>query len=177
MILRTIKNEQELQRFQDYMVTVYGDDQEPYEVTHQWWRNYSDGFLVLFDKNRIVGSFSILPLSYAEHEKLCASTIRERELTTRVLSNKICKYWHLSNIHLTEYLRDSGYIKTFMEQVSAHLQGTGNFPHEISVTALIFSEDGRKFFERLNFEKVKDAKETPDHMPLYTTTLKEPFFT
>ena len=176
MNLRPVRNKDELKRFQSYMISVYGEDQEPFGVTLKWWRNYPEGYLVLIRKNEIIGSFSILPLSKTEYENLCLGQKKERELKTLKLGDAKCSYWHISNIHLVDELRDTNYIHDFMQQVSTLFLASGNFPNHINASALIFSEDGNKFFTRLGFQILKSSEEMPDNMPLYTAKLIMPFF-
>jgi hypothetical protein len=176
MILRAINNESELKQFQKYMISVYGEDQEPYNVTLDWWKNYPRGYLALFRGHKIIGSFSILPLSKLEYEILCSGYKKERELKTLKLGDEKCSYWHISNIHLTDELRVNNYIQYFMDQIKSILLASGNFPNQIYVSALIFSEDGMKFFTRLGFKMSRKSEQMPDYMPLYTAKLLYPFF-
>ncbi len=177
MHLKPISNETELYQFEEYMITVYGAEQESYTTNLQWWRSYPTGCLLLKDEDAIVGSFNLLPLSAEQYQLLVSGKIKERDLEALPLKkDEQCQYWHVLNIHLLEKYRDGDTFRFLLDELEKIVEKSGNFPEQISVTGLILSPDGQKFFQRLGCQQLLTAEQTQDGLPLFAGALQKPYF-
>lgn len=172
MILKVneFKNAKELKEGFGIWKALYGDDQEPFEITLKWWSNYHKSFLKLTNGNNILGTFCVLPLSRSEFKLFCQGKKLERELETLDLENNnqlTCEHWHISDVYLEEKIRDTYILKMLLKEAWRILQNDRHVLKQIMVSGIPHSKDGEKFALKMGRKKIREASEMPDKMPLY----------
>jgi hypothetical protein len=143
------------------------------EEFYRWWDSYELGLKVLVQGERIVGAFGLWPLSEEVARAFKDGRIVEHDLTpltTTAPDSLPSSHWYASGIVLARVLRKLHTLNPLITLLAVGLNiwmESGHVKYPAEITAMGYSEEGRRMIERFGFIKLRDMCSDHDRFPLY----------
>ncbi len=168
--VKQIESDNELVKLWEIDRAAYGDASISLELFREWHSSYSKGLHALFVGRRVVGACGVWPVSKSWCMRLRSGKERESSINSAMLhrcGNEKSSYWYISGIVLDPNIRRTRAILILLNSGLRSWLQRSQVKYPLEVYALGSSAHGIALLDRVGFEQILDASQTPDGMPLY----------
>jgi hypothetical protein len=174
--LRPPKSREELVLLNDTAKDIYNEASWPIDVASDWLSKFAHGALMLFQDEKLIGSFGMWPLTEGNLDALATNSIEESALRpvtlSQVLNQGGHQHWYITGIFLLPDHRDHAARRSFSQLICMalnNLADSGLIRFPAQVCAVGYSKEGQRLLEHLGLQV--DSAATTDWGRFYRHTM------
>jgi hypothetical protein len=174
--LRPPKSREELVLLNDTAKDIYNEASWPIDVASDWLSKFAHGALMLFQDEKLIGSFGMWPLTEGNLDALATNSIEESALRpvtlSQVLNQGGHQHWYIAGIFLLPDHRDHAARRSFSQLICMalnNLADSGLIRFPAQVCAVGYSKEGQRLLEHLGLQV--DSAATTDWGRFYRHTM------
>jgi len=174
--LRPPKSREELVLLNDTAKDIYNEASWPIDVASDWLSKFAHGAMMLFQDEKLIGSFGMWPLTEADLNAIAANTVEESALRpvtlSQVLNQGGHQHWYIAGIFLLPDHRDHAARRSFSQLICMalnNLADSGLIRFPAQVCAVGYSKEGQRLLEHLGLQV--DSAATTDWGRFYRHTM------
>ena len=174
--LRPPKAREELVLLNDTAKDIYNEASWPIDVASDWLSKFAHGAMMLFQDEKLIGSFGMWPLTEGNLDALATNSIEESALRpvtlSQVLNQGGHQHWYITGIFLLPDHRDHAARRSFSQLICMalnNLADSGLIRFPAQVCAVGYSKEGQRLLEHLGLQV--DSAATTDWGRFYRHTM------
>jgi hypothetical protein len=174
--LRPPKSREELVLLNDTAKDIYNEASWPIDVASDWLSKFAHGAMMLFQDEKLIGSFGMWPLTEGNLDALATNSIEESALRpvtlSQVLNQGGHQHWYITGIFLLPDHRDHAARRSFSQLICMalnNLADSGLIRFPAQVCAVGYSKEGQRLLEHLGLQV--DSAATTDWGRFYRHTM------
>jgi hypothetical protein len=174
--LRPPKSREELVLLNDTAKDIYNEASWPIDVASDWLSKFAHGAMMLFQDEKLIGSFGMWPLTEGNLDALATNSIEESALRpvtlSQVLNQGGHQHWYIAGIFLLPDHRDHAARRSFSQLICMalnNLADSGLIRFPAQVCAVGYSKAGQRLLEHLGLQV--DSAATTDWGRFYRHTM------
>jgi hypothetical protein len=174
--LRPPKSREELVLLNDTAKDIYNEASWPIDVASDWLSKFAHGAMMLFQDEKLIGSFGMWPLTEGNLDALATNSIEESALRpvtlSQVLNQGGHQHWYIAGIFLLPDHRDHAARRSFSQLICMalnNLADSGLIRFPAQVCAVGYSKEGQRLLEHLGLQV--DSAATTDWGRFYRHTM------
>jgi hypothetical protein len=174
--LRPPKSREELVLLNDTAKDIYNEASWPIDVASDWLSKFAHGAMMLFQDEKLIGSFGMWPLTEGNLDALATNSIEESALRpvtlSQVLNQGGHQHWYIAGIFLLPDHRDHAARRSFSQLICMalnNLADSGLIRFPAQVCAVGYSREGQRLLEHLGLQV--DSAATTDWGRFYRHTM------
>jgi hypothetical protein len=174
--LRPPKSREELVLLNDTAKDIYNEASWPIDVASDWLSKFAHGAMMLFQDEKLIGSFGMWPLTEGNLDALATNSIEESALRpvtlSQVLNQGGHQHWYITSIFLLPDHRDHAARRSFSQLICMalnNLADSGLIRFPAQVCAVGYSKEGQRLLEHLGLQV--DSAATTDWGRFYRHTM------
>jgi len=139
-------------------------------VFKEWHRKNDETFFVFRESGRVIGYFSILPMTDKALNNFINGHLRQTDIRARdiLTKQKMRSSMRLYFFSLALERKHCKLTELFFRQIAVHLNKLKDEGNVAKLYAMPATDDGEKLCnDRFHFRKIKESYELPDNHPLY----------
>ncbi len=157
--LRPPKSRDELILLNNTAKDIYNEVSWPIDVAADWLSKFAHGALMLFQDEKLIGSFGMWPLTADDLDAIAANSVEEsavRPVTlSQVLNQGGHQHWYIAGIFLLPDHRDHAARRSFSQLICMalnNLADSGLIRFPAQVCAVGYSREGQRLLEHLGLQ-------------------------
>jgi hypothetical protein len=157
--LRPPKSREELVLLNDTAKDIYNEASWPIDVASDWLSKFAHGAMMLFQDEKLIGSFGMWPLTEGNLDALATNSIEESALRpvtlSQVLNQGGHQHWYIAGIFLLPDHRDHAARRSFSQLICMalnNLADSGLIRFPAQVCAVGYSKEGQRLLEHLGLQ-------------------------
>jgi hypothetical protein len=160
----------------DTAKAIYNEASGPIDVASDWLSKFAHGAMMLFQDEKLIGSFGMWPLTEGNLDALATNSIEESALRpvtlSQVLNQGGHQHWYITGIFLLPDHRDHAARRSFSQLICMalnNLADSGLIRFPAQVCAVGYSKEGQRLLEHLGLQV--DSAATTDWGRFYRHTM------